>query len=87
MTITRSTTAKELKGFLRENGFSLNARKCTGTMKNYFIIGSKRSVDGYKRIDTAQLKSFLNLNFLGFEGKGFDEFSFNGGLSTLIRRY
>lgn len=88
MNITPKTTAKELKLYLKENGFDLNVRLCTGTLKQYFIVGAKKVNGEYRPIVTEKLNKFFNENFTGFDNSKFDMMSsYNGGQSTFIRRY
>lgn len=81
-------TTEEVKEILKNAGFNLSVRKCTGTLKQYYIVGSRKINGLYQNINTPELTAFLNENFVGFDGKKFDQtYSYNGGLSTLINKF
>lgn len=89
---TLTMTTKEVKAFLKENGFDLTVKKLNGSMGGYYMIGGRKNKDTnrYESIATPKLINFLSENFLPFdyynEGKkGFTELSFNGGLSTEVQ--
>jgi len=80
-------TTKEVQQFLKDNGFNLSVRKCTGTLKQYFMIGGRKKNGIYPNINTQELTDFLNIHFKGFANHPFNRhYSYNGGLSTLIQR-